>query len=533
MIRAWLFRLAIGLGLSTSLTAAAYDIDTHFYNTYLMARMTGIRHEVALKLATYNEWIDQSWITSPMDPIPGFGERKRRLYHFTQEKINRYRNNGSKARPFFGQHLNYFGLSQENNELASELISFGLKTGNFALVGGGLHVLMDSWGHSQFSYMLGHAEFGHWPDRPWFYPEKHRHMTQVLFQALTTIRALLPAEALDSSLTAADGRPFAQLSPNELWQIYDTDAAIQGLIHWDPFTDPRFTKPAMEYLYRIGAQRGIFQAGYPYEDLLKNEALFTPGQDVRTILKSQLTLLFQMPPEQRDQIINLDIIFKDYLRGLTLTKHELSQMAPERMDFFINRIVYEATIHQVAGVLNKEKLVDFEADGSLRRLEMYLRLSQWRKLIQDKTGRRVAFRHDRFKVEKLIKKENAVDRDPLDSLIDQVEAKEMEGTEEVSLTRREQFDWYMSIMKYDQWNLAAWALARLSHGLLLNKEDYGRWRASRGNLLYQDEKFSRLLTNKNGVLGARPYKDLLTAEQVAKMEAEHRTRLCEQSLTGD
>ena len=50
---------AVLAGLLPS-AAKAYDEDTHFYGTYAMARYAGINHEVASRIATTAEWMDES-----------------------------------------------------------------------------------------------------------------------------------------------------------------------------------------------------------------------------------------------------------------------------------------------------------------------------------------------------------------------------------------------------------------------------------------------------------------------------------------
>src|SRR4051794_27152112 len=74
-----LFCLVLGIGSS----AFAYDIDTHMYSTALMLIFSGIRPEVAMKMAASAQWIDESPITTPM-----FTERQRRLFHFPQELVD-------------------------------------------------------------------------------------------------------------------------------------------------------------------------------------------------------------------------------------------------------------------------------------------------------------------------------------------------------------------------------------------------------------------------------------------------------------
>ena len=62
--------------------AEAYNVDVHFYEMYLMARYSGIGHDASLQLATFNQWIDVSLMTMPINPVPFMGGRIRRLFHF-------------------------------------------------------------------------------------------------------------------------------------------------------------------------------------------------------------------------------------------------------------------------------------------------------------------------------------------------------------------------------------------------------------------------------------------------------------------
>src|SRR4051812_29813945 len=74
--------------LLTSISSQAYDVDTHFYSTYAMARYAGIRHEAAEKIALATQWMDESYISDPtsMIVLPVTGVRKRRLLHFPSQR---------------------------------------------------------------------------------------------------------------------------------------------------------------------------------------------------------------------------------------------------------------------------------------------------------------------------------------------------------------------------------------------------------------------------------------------------------------
>ena len=68
MTKAKLVLFALALSL-ISVTARAYDEDTHFYATYAMARYSGISHEVAVKLATTTQWMDECFLSDPTSMI--------------------------------------------------------------------------------------------------------------------------------------------------------------------------------------------------------------------------------------------------------------------------------------------------------------------------------------------------------------------------------------------------------------------------------------------------------------------------------
>src|SRR4051812_38908590 len=78
--------LAASLLLVTSFLGStesrAYDHDTHFGLMNLIARYSGLNHQVAAFLATGDQWVDVSFWTSPMLPVPVAAERQRAVWHF-------------------------------------------------------------------------------------------------------------------------------------------------------------------------------------------------------------------------------------------------------------------------------------------------------------------------------------------------------------------------------------------------------------------------------------------------------------------
>src|SRR4051812_46584052 len=65
-----------------SLAANAYEVDTHFYATYAMARYVGIGHEIASQIALSAQWMDETNLSSPFLLLPVSGDHARRLFHF-------------------------------------------------------------------------------------------------------------------------------------------------------------------------------------------------------------------------------------------------------------------------------------------------------------------------------------------------------------------------------------------------------------------------------------------------------------------
>ncbi|MGZ3748872.1 MAG: DUF6765 family protein, partial [Pseudobdellovibrionaceae bacterium] len=180
-----IFKRIILLSALIFAQAHAYDIDTHFYSTAAVLIKRGVKKEVAYKLAAYAQWIDESGLTTPMTT-----ERKRRLFHFPTplmlkkvpkpsaqevseflEQMEKQTNEvlakkGNFKDRVHGKNMGVLAEVIENNPMAYDIMKKGLATGDFVLVGAGIHILMDSYGHSGFTPFEGHAHAGHDPDAP-------------------------------------------------------------------------------------------------------------------------------------------------------------------------------------------------------------------------------------------------------------------------------------------------------------------------------------------------------------------------------
>jgi len=231
----------------------AYDTDLHFYGTYAMCRWAGINKETCLQIAINAQWPDESKISSPMEEMDGriknnwwqplLGERIRRLIHFPSTDFT------TSLNPTEMMHLDLSPETKPNCPMASEMITEGLEQGNFLKASTGLHTLEDSYSHAGFGAMLGHANRGHWPDRPYAHLDKYREMVKTVFQALTAIRSLLPQESLDTDFaTPGEVKKNYTLTFEELATSYLTKSGIQTILERYILEDPAYLKYGTQYM---------------------------------------------------------------------------------------------------------------------------------------------------------------------------------------------------------------------------------------------------------------------------------------------
>ena len=165
-----------------------YEIDVHYYITYFLALMAGIKAEEALTIALAAQYIDDNPNTWPVDPQnmrdnvgnPVAINRLAR-YHFTQDGFDPSRN------WFSGETSDQYARRQvlnPNNPQLNRLLTAAnrnLRTANnqsgvtpctrAQLFGEYLHALEDTFGHRDrdddaigINNGLGHAVYGKEPD---------------------------------------------------------------------------------------------------------------------------------------------------------------------------------------------------------------------------------------------------------------------------------------------------------------------------------------------------------------------------------
>lgn len=507
-------------------TAQAYDVDTHFYETYLMARYTGIGHDVALELATFDAWIDESAMSSPMNPLLFSGERMRRLFHFPVPFINHY--SYGKASNQFGVKVNPFDVAQEDSPMGNELVFTGLKKGNLMLVGAGLHTLQDTFGHFGYAPSFGHALQGHRPDPASSYYERHRRMTKTVLNVLTLVRKSLPDSALDKNFRDGDGPAHTELTAEQLFEKYDKNETIQSVIKRDTLKDPRYTRFVAEYMIRAAKDRKIFSASFDPETLLQDRALFenTPvDQIVQALVKKALS----QPKDIRATILNMDEILTHSMADYHV-KSEVAfdMLSPEMKTQFATEFARRVTNHIVPTPLASDDNQRFEYDHGVRKAEMLVRIDDRRQLIQKMTGQKIAFSENTInKVEREIR--DAVYGQKVLEGIDEIEGRIAQAnslmiadSEVATPTAKQRRAWRWEMFKYVYLDLVVGLAGDLikKTGLVSAKAQIGntRFDPSRGAFLYKRERAFRLMLAKGIV------KKLMTDDDVKALKADHEAR---------
>lgn len=357
-----------------SITAHSYDLDTHFYGTYVKARFAGIRHEVALKIATATQWMDESYISDPVSMIllPDVGIKKRRLLHFPASRL------ASKLTvsqlptfldPSSGVRLKTFTETEADHEFATEMFTEGLMEGNLMKVAAGLHTLQDSFAHAGTISELGHAHFWHHPDRPFVdmqSVEKYFKMSRSVLRAMVAIRSLLPASAIDMDLRYGD-TPNYQLNGDRLADIYENLSDVKATVSRQILKDPRYVRFALENVFKRANQVKYVSNGY--EPYLNN---FTSGQDT---YEAAASVIKTLPP----QMIDLRAVMKDTGYPTDLSSEYILSMGG--LTSFLNRAVMNLLSGIVPRPLDAYHRFEKEEDGPIWIKELDLRVANMRAMV--------------------------------------------------------------------------------------------------------------------------------------------------------
>ncbi|MGE3974182.1 MAG: hypothetical protein AB7F59_06625 [Bdellovibrionales bacterium] len=407
-LRTWLFTLLATLLLlgSTVEQAQAYDIDTHFYATYAMARYAGINHAVASRIALGGEWFDEHIVSSPMIPTVFIGTKIRKCAHFAGY---------SKAADMASYQL--WGLNGVTKTIAmhdfsTEMLTRGLKEGDFFKAVQSFHTMQDSFAHTGTTALAGHSYGGHWPDRPfWRNYNFYGRMVHASFQMLVAIRGLLPREALDLEL-----RPTPQLSQrrnyllsaDELSQTYLGLPEVQHFATTNVLTHPDYVKFAVEFLVRKAEESHYFNPQENLESWLIDTEKSgeyrkgLTGQQVLERLMSRMVLWETQVNKDTDtserctsgrRILQRQVISQNV--GIRLCDHVwLRQHGGSAK--VISELVGYLTQGYLPVLPNPEtSLVEVEDEGPIRQKEMEIRIGNVKNLIFKFYGVNIDFKENK------------------------------------------------------------------------------------------------------------------------------------------
>ena len=371
------------LVLLTSYKSNAYDVDTHFYGTYSLARFAGIRHEVALKIATSAQWMDESYISDPLSMIilPDVGIKKRRLLHFPGSRIANKLTVDTLPTiidPSSKVKLRTFTETEADHEFATEMLNEGMMSGDLMMVGTGLHTLEDSFAHAGTIAELGHAHFWHHPDRPYVDEAsvtKYFKMTRSVLKAMVAMRMLLPANAVDTTVQFGE-KPNYQQNGEKLADIYEQIPEVRSAVSRKILNMPEFVDFALKDVF--GRARRVNYVKDGYQPYLKN---YTAGEDAYT---AAANIAKTMPQE----MINVAQIMKDSGRPTLTADYVLSLGGLKQV---LTKVVTDLMAGIVPRPLDVYHRFEKEEDGPVWIKEIDLRVGNMRALIQKIYGKNIEF----------------------------------------------------------------------------------------------------------------------------------------------
>lgn len=351
--------------------AFAYSEETHKYETDIMLNYAGIHPAIAETLSNYAQHADDSRLNSALNPILFLHMRVSRLQHFPTEGVDPAQALIEKLEAHeassagHGDIQNIYGRAKRNSLMANEMFNEAIKIGNPFLIGAALHVLMDSYAHEGFNYVIGHGDRGHYPDRPWMFVKKHNEMRKTLFLAMTRLRKLLPEGSLSDIKVNKFGKLNRELTAEELFESYSTDPNVKEATEAIPHNDPLYTAEAVS----IGVNQMIKQGGAKKELLdyvqSRRELFFEVQEDTGLprdawqITRELVTELLAMPKEQQEKLLNIEKFLARYGAVVGENHTYISKKTGEKIVIAKERLMKTDQISQAELVQNiTESLID-------------------------------------------------------------------------------------------------------------------------------------------------------------------------------
>lgn len=422
------YLFCIGLLISFHFQANAYDVDTHFYGTYSLARFAGIKHEVAVKLALATQWMDESFLSDPvsMPLAPITGLKKRRLLHFPSARVLSAMSTNVMQEAFgfaeftglrrlvFEELIKFYDFNgdikklvlhtetTENDAFASALMMEGLREGNLLKAGASLHVIEDSYAHAGTLSMAGHTSFWHWPDRPYYVPEKYFEMTETVFSAMVAIRAQLPKAFVDCSVKFGPDRPNCELKADALFRLYENVPGVRETVSHNVLRDFEYIEYVLTAFIKRAVEVGyLLPAGLPpgqtfeslLTELLTREMFFRDKLDSYAVLEMYIARLLEIQGQAQGPLLDLVLIPRDmglisdpeitlpeYIRSYARASGPFADATGVKP--FIHEMVRRVLVGYVPIPLSPTHMVEIEDDhAGPREKEMEIRVRGMRNLL--------------------------------------------------------------------------------------------------------------------------------------------------------
>ena len=335
--------------LLCTFSVKAYESDTHFDMMYHLSRAVGLSDGISKLFALANQHIDEGLISSPM-----LLTVQRQLFHFPGdiEKIE-IEGHGAISIPatIFKSKL---ALAERNSAIGNYLIYLGLKDGDLTLIGLGMHIKMDTYGHAGHSNLLGHMEAGHNPDRAFLETKKYEDMIRSIVQSLVAVKKLLPNEAIDETSALKYLNKFAKTGThlgrdliNEdlndatiVSGVLLEDMELQSIYREDMFRKYEYKKLALGKIYEKFHQEGKINRDISFNELFPEYLIHDPRLSVKDIIKYVIVSSTDaefLKSEGGKQIFNLKKLFGFQSEEIFMNKVKLEA---ERAEFRIRQLFF-------------------------------------------------------------------------------------------------------------------------------------------------------------------------------------------------
>jgi hypothetical protein len=141
------------MALLVSTAAMAYDLDMHYYGTYSLLRLSGVKEADALLIARSSQSVDENAETSP---LPEPGAKKAPHYYDRGTQWHAMTPHWTDQKAVQVRLLDLYNRARNEKDAKTAKIYFGQY----------LHFLADTVSHGGYAPTVGHALEGHKPDIP-------------------------------------------------------------------------------------------------------------------------------------------------------------------------------------------------------------------------------------------------------------------------------------------------------------------------------------------------------------------------------